>query len=231
MGGKSCEHEWFRGSSRAFTCLIIIIKRYNNSSKVILTVLFFFAVASSQASSWSNDMSTIAWRWAVLCVDNDRRMIWMELMCIKRRHENGCLWPSEGYSPATVVVIAEFYTRWVTRIIPLPPPPNCSFIWKLNEFSSCVSSIQSHADTTTLDLQGPIFVHEPAYKVEFSNNTGGHVHCSGHANPYPEVIQTFYLALLRPTPTARCDKILQWVSRFAPDALESRNQIRQEKKV
>lgn len=116
------------------------------------------------------------------------------------------------------------------ELSPLPPPTHCSFIWKLNGFSSCVSSIQSHADTTTLDLQGPIFVHEPAYKVEFSNNTGGHVHCSGHANPYPEVIQTFYLALLRPTPTARCDKILQWVSRFAPDALESRNQIRQEKK-
>lgn len=41
---------------------------------------------------------------------------------------------------------------------------------------------------TSLDLQGPIFVHEPAYKVEFSNNTGGLIHCSGRANPYPEVI-------------------------------------------
>ena len=24
--------------------------------------------------------------------------------------------------------------------------------------------------------------------MEFSNNTGGLIHCSGHANPYPEVI-------------------------------------------
>ncbi|CRK92906.1 CLUMA_CG006322, isoform A, partial [Clunio marinus] len=41
--------------------------------------------------------------------------------------------------------------------------------------------------TTSIDLQGPIFVHEPAHKIEFSNNTGGQIHCSGHANPYPEV--------------------------------------------
>ncbi|XP_070509703.1 cell adhesion molecule Dscam1 isoform X3 [Chironomus tepperi] len=42
-------------------------------------------------------------------------------------------------------------------------------------------------DVALLDLQGPIFVHEPPHKIEFSNNTGGHIHCSGHANPYPEV--------------------------------------------
>lgn len=54
--------------------------------------------------------------------------------------------------------------------------------------------LQTHADSTSLDLQGPIFVHEPAYKIEFSNNTGGHIHCSGHANPYPEVIHVFVSA-------------------------------------
>lgn len=47
------------------------------------------------------------------------------------------------------------------------------------------------AEITSLDLQGPIFVHEPAFKVEFSNNTGGLIHCSGHANPYPEVNHSF----------------------------------------
>jgi hypothetical protein len=48
--------------------------------------------------------------------------------------------------------------------------------------------MQHEIDVALLDLQGPIFVHEPPYKIEFSNNTGGHIHCSGHANPYPEVI-------------------------------------------
>lgn len=47
--------------------------------------------------------------------------------------------------------------------------------------------LENEIDAVSLDLQGPIFVHEPPYKVEFSNNTGGHIHCSGHANPFPEV--------------------------------------------
>lgn len=38
-----------------------------------------------------------------------------------------------------------------------------------------------------LDLQGPVFLHEPPHKVEFSNNTGGHIECSGHGSPPPEV--------------------------------------------
>jgi hypothetical protein len=50
------------------------------------------------------------------------------------------------------------------------------------------TKIWNQIDVALLDLQGPIFVHEPPYKIEFSNNTGGHIHCSGHANPYPEVI-------------------------------------------
>lgn len=70
--------------------------------------------------------------------------MWMELMCIKRRHENGCMWPSEGYSPA-VVVVAEFYTRWVTWIPTTPiHTPDCSFICKLNGFCSCVSLITTN---------------------------------------------------------------------------------------
>lgn len=39
-----------------------------------------------------------------------------------------------------------------------------------------------------LDLQGPVFSHEPPHKVEFSNSTGGHIECSGHGSPEPEVI-------------------------------------------
>lgn len=35
----------------------------------------------------------------------------MELMCIKNSHENGCMWPFEGYSPVFVVDVR--HTRWV----------------------------------------------------------------------------------------------------------------------
>ena len=52
----------------------------------------------------------------------------------------------------------------------------------------CTICVNINIDVALLDLQGPIFVHEPPHKIEFSNNTGGHIHCSGHANPYPEVI-------------------------------------------
>uniref|UniRef100_A0A182J542 Ig-like domain-containing protein n=1 Tax=Anopheles atroparvus TaxID=41427 RepID=A0A182J542_ANOAO len=38
-----------------------------------------------------------------------------------------------------------------------------------------------------LDLQGPVFLSEPAYKVEFSNNSGGLVDCTGHGSPPPDV--------------------------------------------
>lgn len=41
--------------------------------------------------------------------------------------------------------------------------------------------------TIQLDLQGPVFSHEPLHKVEFSNSTGGHIECSGHGSPQPEV--------------------------------------------
>lgn len=43
------------------------------------------------------------------------------------------------------------------------------------------------SDAIQLDLQGPVFSHEPPHKVEFSNSTGGHVECSGHGSPPPEV--------------------------------------------
>lgn len=65
---------------------------------------------------------------------------------------------------------------------------------------------KTQADSTSLDLQGPIFVHEPAYKVEFSNNTGGLLHCSGHANPYPEVIHVAHTPQL---PMLRCLVLLR----------------------
>ncbi|XP_065077714.1 cell adhesion molecule Dscam1 isoform X2 [Ochlerotatus camptorhynchus] len=38
-----------------------------------------------------------------------------------------------------------------------------------------------------LDLQGPMFLSEPQHRVEFSNNTGGHIECSGHGSPPPDV--------------------------------------------
>lgn len=38
-----------------------------------------------------------------------------------------------------------------------------------------------------LDLQGPVFLHEPPHKVEFSNNTVGHVECSGLGSPPPDI--------------------------------------------
>lgn len=88
-------------------------------------------------------------------------------------------WPEFSFSPSLSLSFTHF-----------PNPPDCSFICKLNRiFRVYFVCTPTHADATSLDLQGPIFVHEPAYKVEFSNNTGGHVHCSGHASPYPEVIR------------------------------------------
>ncbi|XP_055380718.1 cell adhesion molecule Dscam2 isoform X2 [Condylostylus longicornis] len=38
-----------------------------------------------------------------------------------------------------------------------------------------------------LDLQGPVFLHEPPHKVEFSNNSGAIIECSGNGSPPPEV--------------------------------------------
>lgn len=43
-----------------------------------------------------------------------------------------------------------------------------------------------------LDLQGPIFLHEPPHRVEFSNNSGGLIECSGHGSPPPEVSAEFF---------------------------------------
>ncbi|KFB43222.1 AGAP007091-PA-like protein [Anopheles sinensis] len=43
------------------------------------------------------------------------------------------------------------------------------------------------AGVILLDLQGPVFLSEPAYKVEFSNNSGGLVDCTGHGSPPPDV--------------------------------------------
>lgn len=37
------------------------------------------------------------------------------------------------------------------------------------------------------DLQGPVFIHEPPHRVEFSNSSGGKVDCTAHGSPPPEV--------------------------------------------
>lgn len=150
----------------------------------------------------------------------------MELMCIKHRHENGCMWPFEGYSPVLVVDVR--HTRWVNSFslfiyLSLSCITIFNFVHATIHFAinrkillslSCTSIVPykqilhigfntivdmqkknrhtwNKTDIASLDLQGPIFVHEPPYKIEFSNNTGGHIHCSGHANPYPEVIHIF----------------------------------------
>lgn len=39
----------------------------------------------------------------------------------------------------------------------------------------------------SLNSQGPVFIHEPPYKIAFSNVTGGSISCSGSGQPSPEV--------------------------------------------
>lgn len=51
-------------------------------------------------------------------------------------------------------------------------------------------------ETFELDLQGPVFSHEPPHKVEFSNSTGGHVECSGNGSPQAEVSRNIYFLFL-----------------------------------
>lgn len=57
----------------------------------------------------------------------------------------------------------------------------------LHKIYKIVSFFYYNLGTFELDLQGPVFSHEPPHKVEFSNNTGGHIGCSGHGSPQPEV--------------------------------------------
>ncbi|CAG9829124.1 unnamed protein product [Diabrotica balteata] len=38
-----------------------------------------------------------------------------------------------------------------------------------------------------VDLQGPLFIHEPPHRVEFSNSSGGKVDCTAQGSPPPEV--------------------------------------------
>lgn len=37
------------------------------------------------------------------------------------------------------------------------------------------------------DMQGPLFLHEPPHRVEFSNSSGGRIDCTAHGSPFPEV--------------------------------------------
>ncbi|KAF7271027.1 hypothetical protein GWI33_016046 [Rhynchophorus ferrugineus] len=37
------------------------------------------------------------------------------------------------------------------------------------------------------DLQGPVFIIEPAHHVEFGAATGGKIDCAGHGSPSPDV--------------------------------------------
>lgn len=36
-------------------------------------------------------------------------------------------------------------------------------------------------------MQGPLFLHEPPHRVEFSNISGAKVDCTAHGSPSPEV--------------------------------------------
>lgn len=45
-------------------------------------------------------------------------------------------------------------------------------------FSVAASGVQ-------LDVQGPIFLHEPPHRVEFSNTSGGKIDCQAHGEPHP----------------------------------------------
>lgn len=58
-------------------------------------------------------------------------------------------------------------------------------------FSLCLAA-ESNYIVNGLDLQGPIFLHEPPHRVEFSNNSGGLIECSGHGSPPPEVSAQFF---------------------------------------
>lgn len=67
-----------------------------------------------------------------------------------------------------------------------------AFTKLLPEYSSNVyvgisTKFPHFAETMQLDLQGPVFSQEPPHKIEFSNSTGGHIECSGHGSPQPEV--------------------------------------------
>ncbi|EDS25709.1 conserved hypothetical protein [Culex quinquefasciatus] len=47
-----------------------------------------------------------------------------------------------------------------------------------------------------LDLQGPLFLSEPQHRIEFSNNSGTHIECTGHGSPPPD-IYILYMQITR----------------------------------
>lgn len=54
---------------------------------------------------------------------------------------------------------------------------------KNKKYELCFVSVESGGS----DLQGPVFIHEPPHRVEFSNSNGGKVDCTAHGSPPPEV--------------------------------------------
>lgn len=192
----------------SYTCVCRQHRKLNDNETALPQYLF----AVTKCKEW-NDIGVKNKK------HKEREIIWMDLlMCIKHRViKHGCLCPFEGYSPALVVCVR--HSRWVNFLsyktnthTHIHTAQFAPFICKLIEKKNSFSLIHAHMhllhhlncydydwikigkwkiDVVSLDLQGPIFVHEPPYKVEFSNNTGGHIHCSGHANPFPEVIFKF----------------------------------------
>ncbi|XP_022255678.1 Down syndrome cell adhesion molecule-like protein Dscam2, partial [Limulus polyphemus] len=39
----------------------------------------------------------------------------------------------------------------------------------------------------SLELQGPVFLHEPSQNVDFANSTGAVIPCSAHGKPFPTI--------------------------------------------
>lgn len=123
-------NSFWPGTAR--TCPIDSVKRPGHHHQLIRSLFF---LSSNRSKYESRVRCQQRLRNEPHHADDYGRVIWMELMCIKRRHENGCVWPSEGCSPA--VVVAKLHKRWVTRIslpVSFPLPTDCSFICKLNGF-------------------------------------------------------------------------------------------------
>lgn len=103
------------------------IKRIN--FLIILYIFLFFMKADEEKRNASNTTraTCVMYCWVAWCWCEQQ---WMELMCMKRRHENGCMWPFEGYSP--ILVVAVCYQRWVNSFYTYIPPSS-PFICKLIE--------------------------------------------------------------------------------------------------
>lgn len=73
------------------------------------------------------------------------------------------------------------------KSVSLNPNDNIALCRRRKTKSIRFFSTLTRLGSCQIDIQGPVFSQEPPHRVEFSNNTGGHVECSGHGSPQPEV--------------------------------------------